>query len=234
MLAINETVFDSGPYAKKYGAAQRNRLNERHKRIIAANIGHIAGKRVLDLAAHDGRWTWAALQAGAAYVEAVEGRAELVAEAEAALTDVCKERVRIFYGDIFTHLERAAGPFDTVLCLGLFYHIDGHFRLLRLISRLKPQAIILDTALEATDERIIAFAAEKTDRRLNAIADEQQSARAIVGIMSRGLLEYWCRLNRWHLSYVPWNRSEIKSRAALNGYLDSRNRRGRFTFVLSR
>ena len=233
-----DSIFEPGTLYGKYSPPQLNRLVERYKRIIAANIDNIKGKRVLDLAAHDGRWTWAALKSGASYVEAVEGRAELVALANKALSSFPKEMFRFSQGDIFEYLEGLrrtdVGRFDTVLCLGIFYHIDEHFRLFRLMASLKPSAIILDGALLSSDEPKITFRQEATENKLNAIPGENQVDQALVGTMSRGLLAQWCRLNRWSLQYVPWHRNDIADTASLQDYLAADERpRARFTCVLT-
>src|SRR5438067_448859 len=62
--------------------AHLDRLNARHVALIATNKAHIEGKRVLDLASHDGRWSFAALQAGASYVHGIEAREHLVENSE--------------------------------------------------------------------------------------------------------------------------------------------------------
>jgi predicted RNA methylase len=53
-----------------------HRLNQRHKLIVAPFAEQIAGARVLDIAAHDGRWSFALAAAGAAEVVGVEARAD--------------------------------------------------------------------------------------------------------------------------------------------------------------
>lgn len=234
----SDGIFSPGTLYGRYNPQQLNRLVERYKRIIGANISHIAGKRVLDLAAHDGRWTWAALKSGASYVEAVEGRAKLVALATEALSSFPAEKFRFSQGDIFEYLDgirrTRVGAFDTVLCLGIFYHIDQHFRLLQFMAALKPSAIILDSALVSSDELKITFCAEATDNKLNAIPGKTQADQALVGTMSRGLLAQWCRLNHWKLTYIPWRRADIADTASLQDYLDAdKKARGRFTCVLT-
>ena len=57
------------------------RMQHRHTALIEANRDAIAGKRVLDLASHDGRWSFAALAAGAHHVTGVEARRNLVESA---------------------------------------------------------------------------------------------------------------------------------------------------------
>jgi hypothetical protein len=227
--------FDAGPYGRTYDPKLLNRVNERYKRIIAQNIRFIRDKRVIDLAAHDGRWTWAALQSGAAYVDSIEGRPELVAAANKALSAFSKERYSFVQGDIIDYMELKKGTaFDTVLCLGIFYHINEHFRLLRLMADVKPSAIILDTALMTTKAPQIGFAAESTGSKLNAIPGHEQAGQVLVGTMSCGLLELWCNLHKWDLTYTPWTPREIPNHADLEDYFrPEKKARARFTCLLT-
>jgi hypothetical protein len=233
--------FGPGTPYSEYEPRKLLRINERYKRIIESNLTQIVGKRILDLAAHDGRWTWAALTAGAAYVEAVEGRPELVQQANQALSEFPPERFTFLQGDIFSYLTenvRAKGDrFDTILCLGIFYHINEHFRLLQLMSNVAPSAIILDSALLSTEEPIIRFKVEKTDDPLNAIPGEVGNNHALVGTMSTGLLGRWAKLNGWDVEYIAWNRTDIAQPAPVRDYLAESDRfrdRRRYTCVLSK
>lgn len=54
-------------------AAGKDRLNLRHVAIIEEHCKILSGSRVLDIASHDGRWSFAALQAGATHVTGIEG-----------------------------------------------------------------------------------------------------------------------------------------------------------------
>jgi SAM-dependent methyltransferase len=177
-------------------------------------------------------------QVRASYVEGVEGRPELVALANKALSSFPSEAFRFSQGDIFDYLEKLkqteVNRFDTILCLGMIYHTNEHFRLLQLMAALKPGAIILDGALLSSDEAKITFQPEATASKLNAIPGETQSDYALVGTMSRGLLDQWCRLNGWKLTYIPWRREDIADSAGLRDYLVAAERpRARFTCVLT-
>ena len=68
--------FDDYPlfYETSKTASSKARLNVRHQAIIEANRDILKDARVLDLASHDGRWSFAALKAGAAHVTGVEAR----------------------------------------------------------------------------------------------------------------------------------------------------------------
>ncbi len=58
-------------------AAFANRLNWRAEILLSRNREVIEGKSVLDLASHDGRFSWACLELRASRVVGVEGRQEL-------------------------------------------------------------------------------------------------------------------------------------------------------------
>lgn len=49
--------------------------------IIEEHREELNGARVLDIASHDGRWSFAALQVGAAHVTGIAGREHLVTDA---------------------------------------------------------------------------------------------------------------------------------------------------------
>src|SRR4051794_3513629 len=84
----DETFFDRHPrfFETSRTAARPARLNLRHKAIVGVNRDAFDGARVLDLASHDGRWSFAALEAGAKEVIGVEARQDLVTHAHANLT----------------------------------------------------------------------------------------------------------------------------------------------------
>jgi 23S rRNA G2069 N7-methylase RlmK/C1962 C5-methylase RlmI len=57
------------------------RLHARYQAIIQENLDLLRGQRVLDVASHDGRWSFAALKAGCAHVTGMEAREHLVLNA---------------------------------------------------------------------------------------------------------------------------------------------------------
>ena len=62
-------------------APAASRLNARWRAIIGWNEAILAGRRVVDLGCHDGRWSFAALKAGAAHVTGIEARPHLIRKA---------------------------------------------------------------------------------------------------------------------------------------------------------
>lgn len=149
------------------------RLNWRYRLLIARQAALLAGARVLDIASHDGRWSFAALKTGASHVTGVEFRPDLVANANATFEGyrVDPASYRFLTGDLFEVLERPAEhdiAADVVLCLGFLYHTLRYPELLLGIRRLAPRAVILDTAVTLNDTRTVWLVAEDTDQQYNA------------------------------------------------------------------
>ncbi|NYJ03518.1 hypothetical protein HNR19_004216 [Nocardioides thalensis] len=138
-------------------AATRSRLNLRHEAIITDNKDVLEGARVLDIASHDARWTYAALRAGASHVTGAEGRPELVAHAEENLQHygVDPDRYRFIVGDIFTTLDKERPQADVVLCLGFLYHTMRYDDVFHVMSQSNAEFLILDTQVEPSREAIL-------------------------------------------------------------------------------
>lgn len=129
-------------------AAHLRRLNWRSEILLTRNLHAVQDKKVLDLACHDGRFSYACLALGARRVTGVEGRAHLVEHARKNLSDLQygSEKVDFVHADLFDYLVNVKpGDFDTILCFGVFYHMIKQIELLQQISRIKPAHFILDT-----------------------------------------------------------------------------------------
>lgn len=116
--------YDQFPrfYETSHTSPVPHRLNARFAAIIETNINRLAGKRVLDIASHDGRWSFAALKAGAAHVTGIEARAELIANADATFAHYGLDSASFQFeqGDVFDLLGSGGRQFDVALCLGFF------------------------------------------------------------------------------------------------------------------
>jgi hypothetical protein len=124
-----------------------NRMNQRYEALFAANRDLLDGARVLDLASHDGRWSFAALKTGAAHVTGIEVRAPFVEKAREtfAFYGQDPETYRFVCGDVFEVLAREKFDVDVVLCLGYLYHTYRHTELMYRLHGLAPQHLIVDT-----------------------------------------------------------------------------------------
>lgn len=178
--------FDDYPlfYETSETASSATRLNLRHHAMIEANRDILEGARVLDLASHDGRWSFAALKAGAAHVTGVEARRELVDNARKTFAEygVPGHQYRFIRGDMFKVLARRAFDVDVVLCFGFIYHTLRYGELFRGIMEAKPRHFVLDTKVILGDEPMVRLNVNKTGVQSNAARDElSHGRRAIAG-----------------------------------------------------
>lgn len=141
--------YENTPFLKtsKIGT-NPNRLNWRSQILLVRNQEAIRGKRILDLASHDGRFSYACLELGASHVVGVEGRQHLVEFARENLSSLGykTEHFAFIHDDVFNYMrEVKPRQFDTILCFGFFYHTLRQIELLREIERIRPAYFILDT-----------------------------------------------------------------------------------------
>lgn len=167
--------FDQYPrfYSTSVTNSTQNRLNQRYRACIGSCEAIIRGKRVLDIASHDGRWSFAAYAAGARHVLGIEAREHLVTAANANMREyqVPADRFRFILGDVFAELDRLeANSVDTVFCFGFLYHTIEHMVLLRMIERLKPKHVILDTTITRNRDALIRLVVEEVDEEADAVA----------------------------------------------------------------
>ncbi len=204
-----------------YDHAQLNRLNARYRTFLAPNSDRLRGQRVLDLASHDGRWSYAALVNGADRVTGIEARGELIGKADYILDAELRRRVQFIEGDIFDVLPGLLSRgerFDVILCLGIFYHIMDHHRLVKLMTAFRPELIILDTGLIDSDEPFIKLKTESTDHYLNAAESYAGQQEALVGIVSRGGIELLANSFGYTVRYEHWHASAFQDRSGLTDY----------------
>ncbi|MBN8947706.1 MAG: class I SAM-dependent methyltransferase [Rhodanobacter sp.] len=152
------TTSETSPYP--------DRLNSRHEAIIERNVGYLTGARVLDIASHDGRWSFAALQAGAAHVTGFEPRQELIDNARETFAHYGIEPSRFTFkrGDVFDLIR--GQKFDVVLCLGFFYHTVRQVELLDLIERTGAALVVIDTEVTPAIGQIAVGDQERSDPRM--------------------------------------------------------------------
>jgi len=123
------------------------RLNLRYEAIVGENRDLFEGASVIDLASHDGRWSLAALAAGARSVTGIEARPELVKAATENLAEYGygPDRVRFVAGDVHEVLNAQDLEADVVMCLGFLYHTLRYNELLHGIRRTGARHLIIDT-----------------------------------------------------------------------------------------
>ena len=220
--------FDDYPlfYRTSYTGSKPNRLNARYEALIESNRDVIAGRRVLDIASHDGRWSFAALKAGAQHVVGVEGRAELVERATNAMNvyRVAPDRFDFMVGDAQTLLARfAPGDFDTVFCFGFLYHTLEQMSLISAISRLAPSHLLLDTKVVKSDVPLIVLRRDEPGGEGEAIRKATDGpGPVLVGTPSRAAVEWMLDSAGFQYAYYDWATRHQGDWTQLDAYLDGR------------
>jgi len=142
---------------------------------------------VLDLASHDGRWSFAAGKAGASYVLGIEARPHLVEAARNNVLAYGADNVEFIQGDVMNDLH-LAGHFDTVFCFGFLYHTIDHMPLLRAIRNVDPKHVIIDTVISLLPNAMVEVGTERVDRE-GAAAFGDGGAVAVIGKPTKLALE---------------------------------------------
>ncbi len=214
-------------------ASYKVRLNWRHEAMIASNQGLLAGARVLDIASHDGRWSLAALEAGATEVVGIEGRPELVERARGHFEQqgIANDRYRFIAGDVFDVLadpESAdLGEFDVVMCLGFLYHTLRYPELFSGIRRLRPRHLILDTQVHDEKAMTIFVAIDRVEVEGQAVDCPQgHNGLVLAGRPTPRALKVMLDVYDFDVvTRYPWadlvaGRRRLRKRKVLGGYLD--------------
>ena len=133
---------------------QPERMNERYEAIFASNRDIFEGARVLDIASHDGRYSFAALKAGAAHVTGLEVRQGLIDKARETFEFYGQDPSTYDFvcGDVFQVLASQEFEVDVVLCLGYLYHTYRHTELMYRLNQMAPKHLIVDTMVTPTTD----------------------------------------------------------------------------------
>lgn len=170
-----EGFFDNYPrFLETSGTASRpDRLNLRHEAMIEANRDILEGARILDIASHDGRWSFAALQMGARHVTGIEPRQHLVDNANATFVEYGADLTsyRFLCGDVYEVLPDEHLDVDVVLCLGFLYHTLRYPELFRRIRDLDPTYLVIDTKVFSEPKPVIRMLVNKAEQEGHAVAD---------------------------------------------------------------
>ncbi|MGR3541463.1 MAG: class I SAM-dependent methyltransferase [Hasllibacter sp.] len=224
--------FDAVADTPRYGGDRKHtdRLNVRHRFVVDAVRDELRGARLLDLASHDGRWSYAYAAAGAASVHGVEGRQELIDMFAAYPATDFKANCTFERADIFDALERMVregARFDVVAMLGILYHVTDHHRLLRLVRALEPRLVIVDSEFIARPNPVVQFGRERTDNPLNAIGHLAGQEVTLVGTPSHGFMAAAAETLGWTIQWADWTTVDRAERGFLWDYFrDKPKRRG--------
>jgi len=199
---------------------QRNRMNERYEALFASNRDIFDGARVLDLASHDGRFSFASLKTGAAHVTGVEVRQSLVDKAQEtfAFYGQDPDTYRFVCGDVFEVLAREKFDVDVVLCLGYLYHTYRHTELMYRLHELAPKHLIVDTMVVRGTRPMLRVHAERDVEDIRSAAQDAYSVgRVLVAWPSVPALQMLVRAYGFEIeSMYDW-KSRLAGRPPIPG-----------------
>lgn len=167
----------------------KGRLNLRYEAMFAANSDVFEGARVLDLASHDGRWSFAALRTGAAHVTGVEARPDLVQNARDTFAHygASPDSYRFIQSDVFDALYNEELDVDVVCCFGYLYHTYRHTEFFHLIrQKLDPEYIVIDSHVAPRLEQpFVKLRFDYPEKQGDAVLDAYAyGGRTLVGLPS--------------------------------------------------
>ena len=241
--------FDSFPrfYDTSKTSPFPDRLNSRYRAIIEPHTKLIKDKRVLDIGSHDGRWTLAIIQSGAAHVTGVEPRKELVSNAVETFSEyrVERDRFEFLQGDVFEQIKGKS--YDMIFCLGFYYHTIRHAELFDLIERTGARYVVIDTevtpAVEevpdptADDPRIVQRNPYGVQMLLDPVENQQmawtdsltRNGHTIVGRPSRQAIRFMAKHFGYEIEMFDWDEFFLANPTARASMVDySEGWRGTF------
>jgi hypothetical protein len=217
----------------KYDEESVRRLNLR-RRFLIDDFPEIKGANVLDLAAHDGRWSYALAEAGARSVLGVEGRKELADQYASFPESEFKSSVNIEVGDIYDVLRRLVAEgrsFDIVTVFGIYYHVMDHYGLLVLIRKLSPNLVIIDSEFRTEKRRMIFLLLEDPSKHLNALEAYPSQEKVVKGVPTRPALELMAKTLDYEVKWSDWDAIDVEQRIGVKDYFREGKLR-RFTCAL--
>jgi len=229
--------FDDFPkyIGGEYGLnSNLNRLNHRYLAIIESNKKIIQGKKILDIASFDGRWSFAALKEGAKHVTGIEILPRAIKRAIKNMNayQIPQENYNFINGNVEEEILKIdEGSFDMVFCLGFFYHTLNNMKLLADIKRLNPKNIIFDTQISKSTQPIIQIKKEKVDpggskEKYYVTRDGQM----LVGLPSKSALELLITQIGYSYEFYDWINQGIDNWDELRDYKKGK----RVTFTANR
>ena len=165
----------------------------------------LTGAKVLDIGAHDGRWAFAALHAGAEHVTMIEPRPSAVAMVRERFEEygVANDRYAILPEDVSKCLDWIADQrFDVALLLGFLYHTGDHLRLMEAIDASHPSIVVIDSEVILDAGNVIRYRREQDQDERCAYA----SGKSVpTGTPSVGMIDMMLANHGLHVSRYDWS-----------------------------
>ena len=205
-----------------------NHLNGRFKAIIESNSDIIKNSSILDIASHDGRWSFAALKNGAKNVLGIEAREYLVKNSYQNMITYKIEpnSYQFVTNDIHKEIQNLKpNQFDIIFCLDFLYHTIEHNFLFSQIKRLNPKFIVIDTRIDLSNERIIKLHVDRPTKfgEAHAFPYDKSKQEILVGTPSKLGLEMMLNCFGFtEISYFDWKNKIQNFRNLVDYYYGKR------------
>lgn len=221
--------FDFLRNVKSYDGQDKElrRLEKRHAFLIDPFKHLIEGATVLDIGAHDGRWSYALAAAGAKSVVGIEARQDQLAVFQAFPDDEVKRRVTLQQGDLYDTLDLFCAEgrqFDVITLYGIMYHVMDHFGILRKCLKLNPKVIIIDSEFVRGTNPHIQLTLEKTAPSSNAAPQVVDQDVAVIGIPSSAAIERMAKVLNCDIDWLPWEKLPEDERKGVQDYFRGKRR----------
>lgn len=130
-------------------------------------------KSILDLGCNCCYWSSQYLARGASSLIGIDGRILFLKQANLLLTSLgLNNKTRLIHSNVegtdYTVLPFS--PYDFVLCAGILYHTMDYPRLLKKISEINPDCLVIDTRVSLHD----LWEVEQKDQYFNSIEESRQ------------------------------------------------------------
>jgi hypothetical protein len=202
----------------------RNRLNSRHRAIISWNADILRNQRVLDVGSHDGRWTFAAIKAGARHVIGIEARAHLAEKAHRTFSryGIAPELYQFIANDAVSSMRGLKdSSIDVLMCLGFYYHTLQHMTILLEARRLGARWIIFDTSITLDNDPLLRLSYELVEDPRCSIDYARTGRRdALVGMPSKTGLLAMLDYAGFQVEFFEWQDGTVENWSDIEDYRD--------------
>jgi ubiquinone/menaquinone biosynthesis C-methylase UbiE len=143
----------------------------RFKNIIADQVQHIEGKRVLDLACHLGYTSLFCLHNGASHVTGTNVRQRELDIGAEICTHAGYTNFEFLYSNLYNTQEllELCNNHDTVFFTGVLYHLNNHYQILETLCSSSAKTIVIESKVPMNDyeynceKPLIIWNTEKTN-----------------------------------------------------------------------
>lgn len=186
---------------------------ERWGPVYIRNRDCIADQRVLDLGVNLGYTCIFASHFGAKNVVGIEARPQWLNVATKVIPHWTKNNIELEQGDVNNHeyLQAKVSNCDTVIALGLFYHLNNHYDFLKTICAKNVKALLLETTVIKEDYSNIPHIRWITEHTDDGLAGTGATNTILVGSPNLKWLETTLEKLNWRITdyYVTsdayWN-----------------------------